>query len=189
MKKVLILGSAFNPPHLGHADTVLQFIDKYDEILLVPSYAHGFGKDMKPFEHRMALTESFAEQFQVNHEAFSYNKVKVSDVEKDIYNAMEEKGPVYTYPLLWWLQNKYGTGVEISFLIGPDNQANFEKFYKHEEIKERWNVVVADERINVRSSKVRPLITEDMIHRKEIECMTGKAVSDVIFNNIDLWVS
>jgi nicotinate-nucleotide adenylyltransferase len=180
---ILILGSAFDPPHKGHADTVYQNLDKFDKILLVPSYAHGFGKKMRPFEHRFELTLAFCEQF--NNEN---SKVEASDVERDIYNMQKEKGPVYTYVLLCWLQKKYGPDVEFSFLMGPDNEDNFHKFYKHEEIRQNWGLVVAKERVNVRSSLIRPLITEDKANITEIESMTGKAVSEKIFENIDLWV-
>lgn len=182
--KILILGSAFNPPHLGHADTVNQNIDEFDKILLVPSYAHGFGKEMKPFEHRMELTYEFAKQF---HDGTA-NKVEACGIEKDIYLSRDNKGPVYTYTLLSCLQNKYGAVTSLTFLMGPDNEENFHKFYKHHEIKERWNIVVAKERVLTRSSAIRPLITADKVHQAEIEAMTGKAVSDKIFENIELWV-
>lgn len=44
-RRIAIIGSAFNPPHLGHKDIIEPSYKDYDEILLIPSYRHVFGKN------------------------------------------------------------------------------------------------------------------------------------------------
>jgi nicotinate-nucleotide adenylyltransferase len=174
---ILILGSAFDPPHHGHADTISQHIDNFDKILLVPSYKHPFGKVMRPFDYRLTLTALFSKQFPEN-------KVLVSDIEKHINNG---DNPIYTYHVLNALQEKYPE-CNLSFMIGPDNEEVFDKFYRSNDIQVNWGLVVAEERSLIRSSKVRPLITKDKQNEEKIESMVGKLVSNEVFNNVELWI-
>jgi nicotinate-nucleotide adenylyltransferase len=176
---ILVLGSAFDPPQNGHADTIHQQIDNFDQIILVPSYDHPFGKKMRPFEYRMELTHLFAKQF-------TEGKVLVSRIEESIHDG---ENPVYTYHVLNALQKELGDNANLSFMIGPDNEENFHKFYNHKKINDKWDLVVAQERVNVRSSKVRPLITRDAEHKALIATMVSPLVCNAIFENIELWVS
>mgnify|MGYP001464596592 CR=1 FL=1 len=47
-----------------------------------------------------------------------------------------------------------------SFVIGPDNKANWPKFYKAQEIEEKWHVLVVPERQSIRSTMVREALAE-----------------------------
>ncbi|HIB77351.1 MAG TPA: hypothetical protein EYO58_06995 [Flavobacteriales bacterium] len=44
MTVIAVFGSAFNPPHLGHMDVVRQCLSHVDQVLIVPSARHPFGK-------------------------------------------------------------------------------------------------------------------------------------------------
>jgi nicotinate-nucleotide adenylyltransferase len=54
---VALLGGSFNPPHVGHlmAALYLRSVVGCDEVWLVPSFNHPFGKPLAPFDDRVAL--------------------------------------------------------------------------------------------------------------------------------------
>ncbi len=78
MSKVAIFGGSFNPPHLGHQVLCLMLLEacEVDEVWLVPTYRHTFGKALAPFEHRQAMCERMAAPFGV--------RALVSHVERDL---------------------------------------------------------------------------------------------------------
>ncbi len=59
MPRVALLGGSFNPPHVGHlmAAHYVRATQGVDEVWLMPSYNHPFGKALTPFEHRLAMCE------------------------------------------------------------------------------------------------------------------------------------
>ena len=48
LMKIAILGSSFDPPHIGHALIAIQVKElfKMDEVWLMPSFIHPFGKKL-----------------------------------------------------------------------------------------------------------------------------------------------
>ncbi|MCI0570479.1 MAG: nicotinate-nicotinamide nucleotide adenylyltransferase, partial [Myxococcaceae bacterium] len=58
--EVAILGGSFNPPHVGHllAAHFVRATQAVDEVWLMPSFRHPFGKALAPFEHRLAMCEA-----------------------------------------------------------------------------------------------------------------------------------
>ena len=61
----VVYGGSFNPPHVGHQMTLLYLVHALDaaRVLVVPSANHPFGKDLAPFDERVALCELMAEPF------------------------------------------------------------------------------------------------------------------------------
>jgi nicotinate-nucleotide adenylyltransferase len=58
-RHVALLGGSFNPPHVAHllvAEWVL-LTQEVDQVWLLPSYRHPFGKDLAPFEDRLRMCE------------------------------------------------------------------------------------------------------------------------------------
>ncbi len=53
-----IFGGAFDPPHLGHlaAAAVALAAGRLDKLLVVPTFAHPFGKQTAPWLDRLAMT-------------------------------------------------------------------------------------------------------------------------------------
>ena len=45
------------------------------------------------------------------------------------------------------------TQADITFVIGPDNFFKFAKFYRAEEITERWTVMACPEKVKIRSTE------------------------------------
>ena len=58
-KKVALFGGSFNPPHVAHQLVALYVLEtqQFDELWFVPVYTHVFGKDLAPFEDRVAMCE------------------------------------------------------------------------------------------------------------------------------------
>lgn len=57
--RVAVYGGSFNPPHMAHVlavTTVLACFD-VDEVLVVPTFAHPFGKALAPYEDRVRMCE------------------------------------------------------------------------------------------------------------------------------------
>lgn len=76
--EVALLGGSFNPPHLGHLLAVhfVRATQPVDEVWLVPSHRHPFGKPLADFEHRLRMCDLLA------REASGW--LKVSDAERDV---------------------------------------------------------------------------------------------------------
>ncbi len=149
--KIAIFGSAFNPPTLGHCDAINYVLEQgYEQVWLVPSFQHAFGKQMLCYEARLNLLNAFQEDL-------ANPAVKVCAVEQHI--ARDEQ-PVYTWDVLNHLQQTHPES-EFAFVIGPDNQVNWHKFYKADEITQRWQVIAVPERQAIRSTLVRQAINEN----------------------------
>lgn len=149
---IAVFGSAFNPPTLGHADAIrfLQETYNFHEIWLVPSYKHAFAKAMLDYNLRVSMLREFVTDLDTA-------TIKSVAIEDKIANECK---PVFTWDLLNYLQKKYQQN-QFSFVMGPDNKANWHKFHKAREIQQNWQLIVVPERQDIRSSLVRAAIEKD----------------------------
>ena len=151
-KKIAVLGSAFNPPTLGHWDVIQQCLSQFDEIWLVPSFKHAFGKDMLLYSLRVEMVKAFVKD--------------IGDA-KVIVKAVEDKIPhdkaVYSIDLVRYLKKHTADSDHISFhlIIGPDNAHVFDTFKDAAKLKKEFPPHVVAERVDIRSTKVRHAITHD----------------------------
>ena len=136
MEKIAIFGSAFNPPSLGHK-SVIDSLAHFDRILLVPSIAHAWGKEMLDFDTRCQLVNAFISDL-------SLDQVELSLIEKSLFTPSES---VTTYAVL--------SDAELTFVIGPDNFFKFSSFYKSDEITKQWSVMACPEKVKIRSTDIR----------------------------------
>ncbi|TMX67753.1 nicotinate-nicotinamide nucleotide adenylyltransferase [Vibrio rotiferianus] len=148
MKKIAVFGSAFNPPSLGHK-SVIESLSHFDVVLLEPSIAHAWGKDMLDYPTRCRLVDAFIKDMALSN-------VQRSDLEQTLYQPEQS---VTTFALLTKIQEIYPTA-DITFVIGPDNFFKFAKFYKAEEITKRWSVMACPEKLKVRSTDIRNAINQ-----------------------------
>lgn len=77
-KTVALYGGSFNPPHVGHllvAAYVLATAEA-DEVWLLPSHRHPFGKQLAPFSDRVEMCRLLASYFA--------SGVTVSTVEEEV---------------------------------------------------------------------------------------------------------
>jgi nicotinate-nucleotide adenylyltransferase len=170
--QIAVFGSAFNPPTFGHQDainSILAHQPSFDQVLLVPSYQHAFGKHMLPYVHRVELLNRFAA-------TLGNDCVKVCAIETEI--AKDDK-PVYTFDVLNYLQTQYYPDAQLTFVVGPDNVDNWHKFYRAEEILQRWQRLVVPQRKDIRSTYVRDAI----VAGENVEKWVPKIVLDYIFEH------
>lgn len=153
--KIAVFGSAFNPPHMGHADVVTQALAHFDRVILVPNFAHAFGKVMAPFDLRLAMAKMLHAQQNWK------GRVIVSDIEQTLAAKKASGEPIYTFDVMEALEPLYPT-CKLTFIVGPDNAnaQTWAKFYKSNEIEKRWGRWVAQENKHIRSTSIRALIEQ-----------------------------
>ncbi len=164
MEKIAVFGSAFNPPSLGHK-SVIDSLNHFDRILLVPSISHAWGKEMLDFDIRCQLIEAFIKDIDST-------KVILSKLEQELVTPGKS---VTTYEVLTKIEQIFPHS-DITFVIGPDNLLNFDKFYKSSEILQRWSIMVCPERIPVRSTEIRRRLSENA----EIRDLTTPSVEGLL---------
>ncbi len=76
--QIALLGGSFDPPHIGHflAAAYVRATFGCDEVWLMPSFTHPFGKQMAPYEHRVAMCEQLT--------ADLHPWLRVSTVEREV---------------------------------------------------------------------------------------------------------
>lgn len=166
-RKIAVFGSAFNPPSLGHK-SVINSLSHFDLVLLVPSIAHAWGKEMLDYQQRCAMVDLFIEDLQQSN-------VQRSGVEESLYVPGEA---VTTFAVLEQLEAEY-PGAELTFVLGPDNFFSFAKFYKSEEILSRWAVMACPERVNIRSTDIR----NEQKKMRSVTKLTTKKVAKYLNDN------
>jgi len=126
-----VLGSAFNPPHLGHLALAQETLWQLglDEVVLVPTgeAPHKRIHDDPGRELRLAMTRLAA----ADDPRFS---VSTLEVERD--------GPSYTYETLELLARERGEP-DLVFVMGADAAVGFESWRKPERVVELARLAVA----------------------------------------------
>ncbi len=129
--KVLLFGSAFNPPHNGHLNLINEAVRARtpDLVLLVPTGnpVHKKISDC-PADSRLRMATSFAEYVEANCKVLNYE--------------IKRKKPSYTIDTIHHIIRKY-PGCEIDLLIGGDMLQYFSKWYNYTEIMRLCNIVAA----------------------------------------------
>ncbi|EGU41953.1 nicotinic acid mononucleotide adenylyltransferase [Vibrio ichthyoenteri ATCC 700023] len=166
--KIAVFGSAFNPPSLGHK-SVVESLTHFDRVLLLPSIAHAWGKEMLAYSARTALVDAFIADLNMNN-------VERSTIEETLFNSSQSS--VTTYAVLMALQAE-DPAAELTFVIGPDNLFNFSKFYNAAEIVRRWSVMACPEKVAIRSTDIR----NSLLDGKEINHLTTPSVCAMLVEN------
>lgn len=147
--RIGIFGSAFDPPHAGHLNVVVQALAQCDEVWLVPSARHSFGKQMAPWSTRVAMVEALAAG-----SGFS-DRLRVETIEAELAAAMSE--PIYAIRMLAALEARVPTGTELVLVMGPDNAdpAVFHRWHRWQDLQDRYEIFVAESAGEMRSSRIR----------------------------------
>lgn len=126
--RIAIYGGSFNPPHMGHALVAawLQWTDKADQVWLLPTYEHAFGKDLAPWAKRLAWCRAFANDV---------GGVEVCTIERDLPT------PSYTIDTLRALASRHAEHT-FRLVIGSDNLAVLDKWKAWEAIERDFAPIV-----------------------------------------------
>ena len=165
--KIAIFGSAFNPPSLGHK-SVIESLTHFDTVLLLPSIAHAWGKEMLDYNLRCQMVDLFIQDL-------GYDNIKRCSVEEELYVPGES---VTTYAVLERVQEMYPSA-DITFVVGPDNFFNFHKFYKAEQILLNWSVMACPEKVAVRSTDIRNALQK----MGSVAKLTTKSIATFLIDN------
>lgn len=121
---IALFGSSFNPPHRGHLAIIKTFLQRalFDEIWLVPVYAHPFRKDLPSFNVRLALTKLLEQDIDDE-------RVQVCSIEAEL-----AKKPSYTFDTVTALKKKY-PNAEFTLIVGSDVQKDLDKWHNVDALK------------------------------------------------------
>ena len=160
--RIAIMGSAFNPPTLGHADVIAQALEHADHVWLVPSFRHAWGKKMAPYLDRCAMSQRLGQDLGTE-------RVSLMAVE----HLIADDRPIYSIDLMEWLQRQHGADNQLLLLLGPDNADVLDKFHRATELQERWPLLMAKERKAIRSTQLRQCLMQG----EAIDHLTTPAVA------------
>lgn len=129
MREISLLGGSFNPPHVGHlmAALYLRATLGSDEVWLLPSFIHPFGKPLEAFEDRVAMCEAMATDVGP--------WLQVSRAEAEV------GGEGRTIELLEWLLPR-NPEVTFRWVIGSDILADLPKWKAWDRIESMVKVTV-----------------------------------------------
>ncbi|HEY1854249.1 MAG TPA: nicotinate-nucleotide adenylyltransferase [Solirubrobacterales bacterium] len=140
-----VLGSAFNPPHLGHLALAQEALWQLglSEVILVPTgqAPHKRIVDDPGKEQRLAMTRLAA----ADDSRFSVSSLEV-----------EREGPSYTYETLELLADERGDS-ELVFVLGADAAVGLESWREPERVVGLARIAVA-RRAGVSDSEVAAVI-------------------------------
>jgi len=120
MSTLAVFGGSFDPPHVAHVllAAFAKIAAPVDEVLVVPTYKHPFGKRSASFADRVAMCElAFADQRSVN----------VSTLESRI------EGDSRTYYTLTRLQAER-PGARLRLIIGADILGDVERWFRWDDV-------------------------------------------------------
>lgn len=135
MKNIALFGGSFDPPHLGHVKIVeaLKNLDFIDKVVIMPTYLNPFKSEFIADAHKRL--QWLKDIFQDDH-----------DVEVSSYEVEQQK-KVPTIDTVEYLQKFYK---DIYVVIGADNLASLEKWYRYDELEKLVKfIVVTREKIKI----------------------------------------
>ena len=147
--RIAVMGSAFNPPTLGHVDVIEQALANADRVWLVPSFRHAWGKEMAPYLDRCAMSQRLSKDF-------GDQRLQLMAVE----HLIADDRPIYSIDLMAWLQQRLTGGQQLLLVLGPDNAGAFGKFHRAAELQASWPLLLAEERRPIRSTQLRQRLAQ-----------------------------
>ena len=141
IKKIGILGGTFDPPHVGHLKLATHFAKllHLDALLLIPSgepWQKGTG--ITPAEMRLKLTEAAGIDLV---RAFLYLKIS-TQVGIDRME-IDRAGPSYAIDTVKALRERFGTGANLTWLMGADSLVALPSWNSWEKLSQYVNFAVA----------------------------------------------
>jgi len=128
MKTAALYGGSFDPPHIGHVAIVkaLEKLDFIDDIIIMPTFLNPFKKNFTaPAELRLQwLLEIFSDYKKAHVSAFEVEKKRKVPAIESVQELCKEYDKIY-------------------FVIGADNLAGLEKWYRYEELQKLVTFIVA----------------------------------------------
>lgn len=114
-RSIALYGGAFDPPHVGHTGfcCALAAEPSFSEVWVLPCYRHPFGKDLAPFDHRLAMCRIAFEPIA--------SHIHVRDDE------VRTPGEGYTIDLVRYLLREF-PDLRFTLALGSDNYRHRHKW-------------------------------------------------------------
>jgi nicotinate-nucleotide adenylyltransferase len=130
-RSIALLGGSFNPPHVAHLMAAYWTLatQGVSEVWLLPSYRHPFGKELAPFDDRVAMCELAAKAIR---------GVSVSRAEEDL---RDDPLVGKTARTLEHLRAKHPK-IDFALVVGADVLPETDKWYRWDRVKELARIVV-----------------------------------------------
>lgn len=130
-RSIAVLGGSFNPPHVAHLMAAYWTLATQDvsEVWLLPSYRHPFGKELAPFEDRVAMCELAARPLRGLAVCAAEAELRDDPLVGKTARTLEHlvaKHPAYRF----------------SLVVGADVLPETDKWYRWDRVKELARVVV-----------------------------------------------
>lgn len=130
-RRLGILGGTFDPVHIGHlriAEEALEELE-LERVLFVPSATppHKFGKDISPFEHRVAMLQLCVQE----NPRFS-----ICELEGRL------SGKSYSVITLRALREEFGEDTELHFMVGLDAFLELNTWWHYQELFQLAHLLV-----------------------------------------------
>ncbi|HSB19648.1 MAG TPA: nicotinate (nicotinamide) nucleotide adenylyltransferase [Anaeromyxobacteraceae bacterium] len=147
MKDVALLGGSFNPPHVGHlmAAWYVLATEPVDEVWLLPSYLHPFGKALAPFEERVRMCELAAASMRGVHVCGAEAELAGDPLVGKTARTLEHlrgKHPSYRFALV----------------VGSDILPETPSWYRWDLVQERARIVVVGRQGHPTGAEGKPLL-------------------------------
>ncbi len=126
---IAVYGGSFNPPHIGHALVAswLHWTARADEVWLLPTYNHAFGKQMAPWSQRVLWCEALAESLGPAVRVCTIeSELPTPSYSIDTLNALAKRHPEHRFRLV----------------IGSDNLLVLDKWKAWDEIAASYAPIV-----------------------------------------------
>jgi nicotinate-nucleotide adenylyltransferase len=132
VKVVALLGGSFDPPHIAHQMACLVALETVgaEEVWMVPTYRHVFGKALAPYEDRIAMCERAAAVFGA--------RVRVSRVEEELGGESSR-----TYDTLVELGRRHPDR-RFRLVIGSDILGETDRWYRWDEVERLGDPIVLE---------------------------------------------
>jgi nicotinate-nucleotide adenylyltransferase len=130
-REIALLGGSFNPPHVGHAMAAWWVLatQPVDEVWLLPSFVHPFGKALAPWADRVRMCELAVE---------SIRGARVSTAEAELEGDPLVGRTVRTLEHL----HARDPGHRFALVVGTDILAETARWHRFDRVKELARLIV-----------------------------------------------
>jgi nicotinate-nucleotide adenylyltransferase len=130
-KAIALLGGSFNPPHVAHVMAAYWTLatQAVSEVWLLPSYRHPFGKELAPFEDRVAMCELAVRALRGAAVCGAEAELRADPLVGKTVRTLEHlraKHPSY----------------ELALVVGADVLPETDKWYRWDRVKELARIIV-----------------------------------------------
>jgi nicotinate-nucleotide adenylyltransferase len=141
-----VFGGSFDPPHVAHTLLAAYALAAHpiERVLVVPTFAHAFGKPLAPFDDRVRMCElAFGD----------LRRVEVSSIERELPT------PSLTLHTLEALAQRH-PGAQLRLLIGSDLLAETHAWHNFERIQKLAPVLVVQRQGHLQPNVDQPALPD-----------------------------